>query len=170
MENQHYLETAILGADRLELTRMLYRGAIAAAQQARGNLQRGEIMQRSKSISRSLDFISELTLSLNHDAPGGVSQRLAELYQYVQQLLLKAHATQSDSKLAEAISVLETLLSAWNELKASDVEAASGRSEGVGLAAAAISGPGEEADQNQQIPANPYSNSTPGQLGRSWDL
>jgi flagellar secretion chaperone FliS len=167
MENQRYLETAILGADRMELIRILYRGAIAAIQEARQNLSRGEIMQRSKSISRALDCISELTLSLNHETPGGISQQLADLYQYVQQLLLKAHARKSDAKLVEAASILETMLSAWTEIKPASAS-------GVG-AYATTSDCGNAASvaeaTTREDPANPYAPCGGGDSrGRTWDF
>lgn len=113
MEPQKYIENQILGADRLELVRLLYRGAIGAIQDARHQLSAGEIMLRSKSVSKAIDFLSELSLSLNHEVGGDLSKNLAELYGYIQQLVLSAHAEQSDAKLAEAINLLTILLEAW---------------------------------------------------------
>lgn len=113
MSQNGYLETQVLGANRFEVVRLLYRGAIGWVNEARLRLSSGEIMLRSKAISKAIDFVSELSLSLNHEEGGTISRNLAEVYAYIQRLLLKAHAEQSASRLDEALALLSTLLEAW---------------------------------------------------------
>jgi flagellar protein FliS len=163
MQQQEYLATQILGASRLEVVRLLYRGALTSVQEARQHLSAGEIMLRSKSVSRAIDFLSELTVSLNHDAGGSLSKNLAELYGYMQHLLLQAHAEQSDAKLAEAARLLTTLLEGWDQI-----------SEAPAAGTAPVATPVSVVEEPPAPPvaaSNPYDSGVPMMAqSRSWNL
>ncbi len=108
-----YLESKILSADPVELIRILYQAALEAVYSARRCLQAGDILGRSRQISRAHAILTELALSINHEAGGSLSRTLAELYDYMQRRLLEAHLQQSDPPLAEVASLLTTLLEGW---------------------------------------------------------
>ncbi len=180
MNRQDYIETAVLGADRIELIRMLYRGAIAAIQTARQNLANGEIAARAKSISKAMDIITELTLSLDLQAGGVLAGNLADLYAYIQQLLIKGHAKQSDSELMESENLLKTLLSGWSQISA-DAIAQEGTPEQSSSTSPVLPTAGlheldralaAAAEEEQQEPAvmNPFAAEAPAQAHRSWEL
>jgi flagellar protein FliS len=60
-----------------------------------------------------MGIVTELSLSLNRQAGGDLSRNLAELYSYVETLLIKANTEQCDPPLAEAERLLATLEEAW---------------------------------------------------------
>jgi flagellar secretion chaperone FliS len=111
--HDQYLETEVLSANPLQLTVMLYRAAIDSIAAARRHLKSGEIWERSRRINKASEIISELALSLDHEAGGEISRTLAELYGYMQTRLIESNFRQAEPPLAEVESLLSTLLEAW---------------------------------------------------------
>ena len=112
-----YLENRILSAEPLELVRLLYQAAIAALREARERLAAGEIAARSRAISKACEIIIELNAALDHSRGGGISSRLAALYQYMLNRLLDGNLQQADAPLAEVLGLLTTLAEAWEQTR-----------------------------------------------------
>src|SRR5579862_6930651 len=121
---QNYNEEEILTAGPMRLIQLLYRGALDSIISARRYLKLGDIRARSRAISKAMTIITELALSLDHNAGGDLSKNLAELYAYTQTLLIQANVKQSDPPLAEAERLLSTLLEAWQACLAREQAAA----------------------------------------------
>jgi len=109
----NYLEEEVLAANPIQLVRLLYRGALDSITAARRHLRLGEIRARSGAISKAMAIVTELARSLAPQVSGELNHNLAELYGYVQSLLIEANVRQSDAPLAEAETLLTTLLEAW---------------------------------------------------------
>jgi flagellar protein FliS len=109
-----YREGDVHSADRVELVRMLYKGAIEATGRARWHLANGQIAERSRQITKTWDILGELRRALDHVPGPELSRSLEELYLYIQKRLLEANAAQSDEPLAEAARLLTTLSTAWD--------------------------------------------------------
>jgi flagellar protein FliS len=120
-----YLESEILQADGCRLVQMLYRSAIEAIAKARVHLRSNEIRERSREITKAQEIVNELAQSLDHSAGGSISRNLAELYAYLQQLLIEANFKQVETPLAEAGALLETLLEAWERCNSATLAAPS---------------------------------------------
>jgi flagellar secretion chaperone FliS len=103
-------------ATPLQLVSMLYRGAIEAIEDARECLRTGDIAGRAKPVNKAFSVFLELIGSLDHERGAEVGARLEELYCYMQQRLLEAHAMQSDEKFVEVLNLLRTLLDAWEQV------------------------------------------------------
>lgn len=118
-QNAHdaYLESRILSADPIELVNLLYQACTGAVREARCHLANGEISARSRSITKACEIVIELTTSLDHSHGGEISQRLAQLYDYMLRRLTEANMQQSDAPLAEVLGLLSTLSEAWEGLK-----------------------------------------------------
>ncbi len=111
-----YLEVETQTANPLQLVVMLYDGAVQYLQEARGHIQRGEIHGRTRAINRTLAIISELQASLNFEEGGQIARSLESLYAYMKGRLIAANLGQQDEPLAEVISLLSTVKSAWQDL------------------------------------------------------
>lgn len=107
------LEVEVYSASPLELTRLLYRGALDAIEKATSCLAKGDIEGRGQAISRSAAIVLELASSLNMEAGGEVAASLVRIYEYVNRLLLTAHFEQRSEPLNEAHKLLRTLLEGW---------------------------------------------------------
>jgi flagellar protein FliS len=136
MSNKYptYVEEEVLNATPLKFVQLLYRGALDSIAAARRYLRLGDIRARSLAISKAMRIVTELSLALDHQVGGELSNKLAELYHYVETLLIKANREQRDPPLAEAERLLETLGEAW-EICAQDSEH-----------------PASHPDQKEQVP------------------
>src|SRR5207248_1359026 len=108
-----YLESRILSASPLELINIMYEHAILEVQQARQKLAEGDVAGRARSISKTIAIVSELESSLDHEAGREIAANLARLYQYMRDRLTDANLQQSDTPLAQVLSLLESLGDAW---------------------------------------------------------
>lgn len=115
MSNKYpvFLDEEVLTATPLKFVQLLYRGALDSVASARRYLRVGDIRARSLAISKAMGIITELSLSLNRQVGGELSRNLAELYGYVEMLLIQANSQQCDPPLAEAERLLATLEEAW---------------------------------------------------------
>jgi flagellar protein FliS len=111
--NWKYREEEILSAEPIKLVRMLFAGAVEAVAEARRELSEGDILGRSRAISRANLIVNELALALDPAAGGELGRNLADLYAYIQKRLLEANFKQADGPLAEAEQLLRTLLEGW---------------------------------------------------------
>ncbi len=109
-----YLESRILTADPVELIRVLYRGAIESVEQARQAMREGDIPRRTRHINRTIEILTELTVSLERGSENAIALNLAELYDYMQRRVLEAHIQQAESPLAEVGKLLRTVLEGWD--------------------------------------------------------
>jgi flagellar protein FliS len=110
---QNYFEDEVVEANPLRLVELLYRGALDSIAAARRYLRLGDIRARSRAISKAMAIVTELSLSLNHKDGGEVSRNLAELYGYIERLLIQSNVEQCEPPLVEAERLLSTLLEGW---------------------------------------------------------
>jgi len=120
-QRRDYLERDILEADGCRLVLLLYRSAAESLVEARGHLEKGDITERSRSIMRACAILNELASSVDHSVGSELTRNLVELYDYLQYLLHKANAEQTDLPLAEAQRLLGVLEEAWNSCDASRI-------------------------------------------------
>ena len=112
-----YLETRIMSADPVELIGLLYQTGVSAVQEARRHLAGGQIMERSKAVTKATNVLIQLTVSLDHERGGELSRRLAALYDYMLRRLTEANYRQRDEPLAEVLSLLATLAEGWEGVR-----------------------------------------------------
>lgn len=108
-----YFENRILNADGVQLVQIMYQAAIDSAELARECLRQGDIAGRSRAISKAYEIITELEVSLNHQAGGVVSRNLAETYCYLRGRLLTANLEQTEGPLEEVARLLRVIQEAW---------------------------------------------------------
>jgi flagellar protein FliS len=126
-----YLENRVLSADPLELVYMLYERALTLVSNARASLKAGDIAERSKAISRTVEILAELEGALDHEAGGEISRNLQRLYQHMRTRLITANVKQQDAPLAEVESLLQTLGEAWKSIRPQAVADDPGNSSGA---------------------------------------
>lgn len=113
-----YLESRILSAGPVELVRILYQTAAGAVRDARRHLEAGDVMARSRAISKASEALFELTRSLDFERGGEIAKRLVQLYAYMLRRLTEANFQQADPPLAEVLALLATLSEAWDGIRA----------------------------------------------------
>ena len=119
------LEARILSATALELIVILYDEAISAVRAARRHLADGNIRARSRSVSRAVSILIELEHSLNFEAGGELSQRLAGIYSFMRTSLTEANFRQTDDGLAVTERLLISLREGWYTISVQAPESSS---------------------------------------------
>jgi flagellar biosynthetic protein FliS len=112
-----YLQANVLTAEPVELVRILHRSALESLRDARAHLVGGDIAGRSAAISKTMNIVRELSLSVNHESDPALARRLVELYDYIQRRLLAGHLEQSEKPLLEVTGLLTTLCEAWEKVE-----------------------------------------------------
>jgi flagellar protein FliS len=112
-----YLESRVLSAGPIELVRILYQTAANAVRDARRFLEQGEILARSRAISRASEALLQLTGALDVARGGEIAARLAHLYAYMLRRLTEANFQQVDAPLAEVLALLATLFEGWEGVR-----------------------------------------------------
>jgi len=85
--------------------------------EAREHIQSGNVEARGKAVSIASQALGELARSLDFEAGGEVSQRLGQLYEYMQWRLVEANIQQSAGPLTEVLGLLSTLSEAWEQIQ-----------------------------------------------------
>src|ERR1700691_3407595 len=159
--HKEYLSSRVAAATPVELTRMLYEGAVQAVQEAMTAHRAGDILARGYAVTRAVEILGELRFSLRRDVAPQYCDTLSGLYGYLQNRLIQAHAEKSESMLQEVLKLIETLLEGWigamHNLSALD-------------AATARDAKGASAEPAVSGGANPYSSKAAEPQNRSWQF
>jgi len=107
------LEARVLSATPLELVVILYDEAINSVRAARAHLASKNIHARGRAVSKAVSILIELNRSLNFEAGGDLSKRLAGVYGFMRSSLLEANFHQTDDGLATTERLLVSLREAW---------------------------------------------------------
>lgn len=113
---QNYQQQRVEQATPLELTCILYEGAIQAVEQAQVFLKRGDILARGRAVARAQGILLELSESLDRKKGGDFAARLGLLYDYMLAKLTEAHAQQTPEPLVEVRQLLTDLFAAWKQI------------------------------------------------------
>lgn len=108
---------SVEGADRHQLTNMLFDGALDRIGQARGAMRRGDVPAKGMHFGKALAIIGELRGSLDHGAGGALAARLDALYDYVGRRLLHAQLNNDERAIDEAIDLLTPVRDAWRQIR-----------------------------------------------------
>jgi flagellar secretion chaperone FliS len=175
---KEYISNRVAAATPVELTRMLYEGALQAAQEAVTAHRAGDILARGNAVTRAVEILGELRFSLRRDVAPQYCDTLSGLYGYLQQRLIQAHAEKSEGMLQEAVRLIQTLLEGWigamQNLNSLDTavnqppEPAPQQNQKAGRYEPATQGEPEEATVGV---SNPYSSKAPAEpQHRSWQF
>ncbi len=110
---KEYLASRVAAASPMELTRMLFEGALQAVQEAIAAHRSGDILARGNAVTRAVEILGELRFSLRREVAPQYCDTLSGLYGYLQNRLIQAHAERSESMLQDAVRLIQTLLEGW---------------------------------------------------------
>ncbi len=119
------VETKVSTASPHQLIVMLYDGALLSVNSAAVAMESGDIPGKGQAISKAINIISNgLKASLDMEAGGELSGRLAALYEYMAQRLLQANLQNSRPALDEVSGLLTELRGAWLDIASAAAETA----------------------------------------------
>src|ERR1700733_28783 len=111
--HKEYISSRVAAATPMELTRMLYEGAVQAVREALTAHRGGDILARGNAVTKAVEILGELRFSLRRDVAPQYCDTLSGLYGYLQNRLIQAHAEKSESMLQEVMQLIQTLLDGW---------------------------------------------------------
>src|ERR1700733_3627462 len=111
--HNEYLASRVAAATPVELTRMLFEGAVQSVGEAITAHRGGDILARGNAVTKAVQILGELRFSLRRDVAPQYCDTLSGLYGYLQNRLIQAHAEKSESMLQEVLRLIQTLLDGW---------------------------------------------------------
>lgn len=107
------VSTGVTGADNVQLIQMLFDGLIESLATAKGQIERGMIEEKSKSIARAGRIVVGLQGALDFDKGGDIARNLNDLYSYVTRRLFHVNAHNDLEALKEVHNLMSEIRSAW---------------------------------------------------------
>lgn len=109
------IESEISNASPHRLIQLLFEGALSRLAAAQGAMERGDLSAKGELIGKAISIVGGLRASLDMGA-GEISERLDQLYEYMNFKLLEASAQNDAEKVNEVIQLLKTIKSGWDEI------------------------------------------------------
>lgn len=107
------VSTGVTGADNVQLIQMLFDGLIESLATAKGQIERGMIEEKSKSIARAGRIVVGLQGALDFDKGGDIARNLNDLYSYVTRRLFHVNAHNDLEALKEVHNLMSEIRGAW---------------------------------------------------------
>ena len=100
-----------------QLIQMLFDGLFQSLNAARGALQRGDIEEKGRHISKAVRILQEgLVVGLDLENGGELAANLKLLYDYSVAQLTKANVRNDEHLVEEVIKVLQPVAQGWKEI------------------------------------------------------
>ncbi len=100
-----------------QLIQMLFDGLFQSLNAARGALQRGDIEEKGRHISKAVRILQEgLVVGLDLEIGGELAANLKLLYDYSVAQLTKANVRNDEHLVEEVIKVLQPVAQGWKEI------------------------------------------------------
>ena len=107
-------ETDLSGADPHKLIALLYDGALENLKRASGGIKEDNMEAKARFLNKALAIVEYLRVSLDPGADLEFSDRLAELYRYMEREMLNASINNSPETLEHIASLIVELKEGWN--------------------------------------------------------
>ncbi|MFC3907591.1 flagellar export chaperone FliS [Legionella dresdenensis] len=111
------LETQVENASPHQLVNMLFQGARTNIAAAQGFISHQRIQEKCESITKAINIIDGLRTSLDHEQGGEIAGNLDRLYEYIQEILLKANLHNDSALLDEANALIAEIHQAWQQIQ-----------------------------------------------------
>jgi flagellar protein FliS len=108
------VSTGVATADSVQLIQMLFDGLIESLRAAEGQIARGAIEEKSRSLARAGKIVLGLQSSLNFESGGEIAKNLDELYGYVTRRLLHVNLHNDLDALKEIYGLMAEIQNAWS--------------------------------------------------------
>lgn len=109
------IESEVSHASPHRLIQLLFEGALGRLAAAQGAMERGDLAVKGEMLGKAIGIVGGLRSSLDMEA-GELSERLDQLYEYINLRLLEASTQNDIDKVTEVIQLLKTVKSGWDEI------------------------------------------------------
>jgi flagellar protein FliS len=111
-------EAEVVDASPHRLVQMLLERCVQQIHTSRHYMEKNDIVRKGQCISKAMDIIAYLKLSLNMDDPKAreLSKKMDDVYSFVDSELLQANMTNDPSHLDAALNKILIIKSAWDAI------------------------------------------------------
>ncbi len=108
-----YKKTSVTTASKEKVLLMLYEAAIKNLKLAKIAMEKKNIADKCKHISKAHDIVLELSNTLDHKKGGAVTEQLESLYTFCISQLIKANMETDPAAVESVLKVMNTLYEGW---------------------------------------------------------
>ena len=111
------VQSMVDSASPQQLIKMLFDGLLASINAARGAIERGDISEKVRHISKTIRILQEGLLgALDREKGGELAGNLASLYEYCTTQLTLANARNDARMVDEVANLVGTVAQGWTEI------------------------------------------------------
>ncbi|MCY0966928.1 flagellar export chaperone FliS [Parathalassolituus penaei] len=107
----------IMDADPHRLIQILMEASLTRMAQAKGAIERGDMVTKANLLGRVMEIISALQSSLNHSQGGDLASNLERLYDYMNRRLLQATSANDIDLVDEVMSLMMEIKRGWDGIR-----------------------------------------------------
>lgn len=108
--------SGVMDATPHRLIQMLLDGALTRILSAKGALKQNNVAKKGEQIGSAISIIEGLRASLDFTKGGELSEKLDDLYEYINRILLQANIKNDASLLDEAGKLLSEIKMGWDAI------------------------------------------------------
>lgn len=112
------LKSDVDAANPHKLVSLLLNGALQNLVAAKSQAEQGVVAARGEMVGRAMSILEYLRVSLDPGSDLDFSERLADLYQYMEARLLDSSIQNDVEPIAEVIELLKPLRDGWDAIPA----------------------------------------------------
>lgn len=112
------VNSQLASASPHRIVQMLMAGAIERLVQGKAAMEQGNMVAKADRLKKAQDIIGSLRDSLSMADGGDVAVNLDRLYDFMMRHILDANLNNDPEKIAEVISLLSEIKSAWDQIPA----------------------------------------------------
>ena len=118
MDNRYqmYRQVEVNTTNRGKIVVMLYSGAITFLNKTKMYMEKKDYENKSKYLTKALNIIEELNVSLDLQKGGEIAKNLKSLYLFLDRFINQANFENNTEKIDRAIQILERLQTAFDEV------------------------------------------------------
>ena len=113
---QSYLENSVTTQSPGHLIVMMVDGAIRFLKKAIEELEAGNDGEKGNYITRAVEILNELDISLDMEDGGEIAQNLRSLYDFMRRYLLQANLKKDPEMIREVIEILQDINGGWKAI------------------------------------------------------
>jgi len=117
---RQYKKNAVHGstidASPHRLIQLLMEGVLQRVAQAKGNVKRREVEEKTINITKAINIVAGLRASLDAEQGGEIAVNLDRLYDYMLQRLMLANAGSDEEILDEVSTLMISIKLSWDSI------------------------------------------------------
>ena len=110
------ISSSVEGASPEQLIQLLFNRLIEHLEHSCGFIEQENLTAKIQSLSKAINIIDGLRLSLDHEAAPDLSGHLDSLYDYMTRRLLEANLKSDVGIIQEILILVKDIASAWDTL------------------------------------------------------